>query len=692
VDPRDLEALWSDLLSGVPERVRRAIEDLDPQAQTSLVNHLKRMATEPEWQPAQKDNARRALSILDRVIDPTAMSKPSALEEHPMSNTETALPHWDVTVVYPSLGSPEFERGFQETLGRIDELVRLVDGLGVPGPEAAGSVEDPTAALEQILAAQNATLEEVTTLEAYIYAFVSTDTRDAAAQARLSELQQARVKLSLLVVRLTAWIGTLDLESLIPRSVPLQEHAHLLRRAKTRAAHLMAPHLEGLAAELGLTGGTAWEKLHTAFTSQIVVPMEIDGRVEQLPMTAVRNFRLEADPELRRRGYEAEVAAWRKAEVPLAAALNSIKGEVLALARRRGWDSPLAAALYDHGIDETILGAMQTASFESFPDFRRYLQAKARAVGKPALPWCDIEAPLAAPERAWGYTESRAFIEHQFGEFSPSLGELARRAFSERWIDAEPRDGKVGGAFCMWLRRGESRVLANFNPTYSSMTTLAHELGHAFHNRSQASRTALQRVDPMTLAETASIFCETLVEEAAQAESEGTELVGLLEASLQGPLAVVVDIHSRFLFEQEVFSRRTARELSAQEFCDMLLAAQAATYADGLDPATYHPYMWALKPHYYSADLSFYNFPYTFGLLFGLGLYAQYLDRPQAFRSKYEDLLSRTGMAEPASLAADFGIDIRSPGFWRSSLDVVRRKIDRFVELVDKARPAAGPA
>ena len=609
-----------------------------------------------------------------------------------MSNTQTALPRWDVTVVYPSLDSPEFERGFHETLGRIDDLVQLVDGLSVPGPGVAGSVENPTAALEKILVAQNSTLEEVTTLEAYIYAFVSTDTRDAMAQARLSELQQARVKLSLLVVRLTAWIGTLDLEGLIPRSVLLQEHAHLLRRARTRAAHLMSPDLEGLAAELGLTGGTAWEKLHAAFTSQLLVPMEIDRRVEQVPMSTVRNFRLDADPELRRRAHEAEIAAWRKAEVPLAAAMNSIKGEVLALARRRGWDSPLAAALFDHGIDEPILEAMQTASVEAFPDFRRYLQAKARALGKAALPWYDMEAPLAAPERTWGYAESRAFIEDRFGEFSPSLGDLARRAFDERWIDAEPREGKVGGAFCMWLRRGESRVLANFNPTYSSMTTLAHELGHAFHNRSQANRTALQRVDPMTLAETASIFCETLVEEAAQAESQGTELIGLLEASLQGPLAVVVDIHSRFLFEQEVFSRRAARELSAQEFCDMLLAAQRATYADGLDPSTYHPYMWALKPHYYSAELSFYNFPYTFGLLFGLGLYAQYLDRPQAFRSKYEDLLSRTGMAEPANLAADFGIDIRSAGFWRSSLDVVRRKIDRFVELVDKDHPAAGRA
>ena len=601
-----------------------------------------------------------------------------------MIDTRTTLPHWDVTDVFPSLESPEFAEGFRRSLQRIESLVALVDRLGIPG-----KVSQPGLALGQILTEQNATLEEVSTLEAYIYAFVSTNTRDAAAQARLSELQQARVKLNLLIVRLTAWIGTLDVEKLIGESDVLRAHAYLLRRAKVRSAHLMAPPQEELAAELGLTGSTAWEKLHSAYTSQITVPMEVDGEIRQLPMSSLRAYRLEADADLRKRAYEAELPEWKKAEVPLAAALNSIKGEVAALARRRGWESPLEAALFDHGIDRQILEAMHAATVESFPDFRRYYQAKAHALGATALAWYDLEAPLGNVSRPWGYDESRAFIEEGFDRFSPTLRDLARRAFEESWIDAEPRPGKVDGAFCMWLRRGESRVLANFNNTYQSMTTLAHELGHAFHNRAMTQRTPLQRIDPMTLAETASIFCETLIEEAAFAQTPAAEQAGLLDAALQLPAGVVIDIHSRFLFEQEVFSRRAGRELSAQEFCEMMLAGQRATYADGLDPATYHPYMWALKPHYYSADLSFYNFPYTFGLLFGLGLYARYLEQPDPFRSKYEELLSRTGMSDPASLAKDFGIDIRSTAFWRSSLDVVRRKIDRFVDLVD--RPPRGP-
>ncbi|HSB90904.1 MAG TPA: M3 family metallopeptidase, partial [Anaerolineales bacterium] len=370
-----------------------------------------------------------------------------------MADPVTALPHWDVSVVYPGLESGAFRDGFGRTVERIDRLLALVDRLGVPGTDSTGRVKDPTSALEQILAEQNGTLEDVTTLEAYIYAFVSTNTRDAVAQARLSELQQARVKLNLLAVRLSAWIGTLDVEALIAESESLGGHAYLLRRAKIRSAHLMSPPQEDLAAQLILTGSTAWEKLHSSFTSQIMVPLDVEGVTRQVPMSNVRAYRLDADGAMRKRAYEAEISAWKLTEVPLAAAMNSIKGEVATLARRRGWDSPLEAALFDHGIDRETLAAMQAASRESFPDFRRYLQAKGRALKAFPLPWWDIEAPLGDVSRPWSYAESQAFIEQGFARFSPALRDLAHRAFSESWIDAEPRDGKVGGAFCMWLKR-----------------------------------------------------------------------------------------------------------------------------------------------------------------------------------------------------------------------------------------------
>jgi oligoendopeptidase F len=217
-----------------------------------------------------------------------------------------------------------------------------------------------------------------------------------------------------------------------------------------------------------------------------------------------------------------------------------------------------------------------------------------------------------------------------------------------------------------------------------STFTLAHELGHGFHNEcfNRAGKTPLQRASPMTLNETASIFCETIVTEAAlgQAASPEEEL-SLLETVLIGMTQVVVDITSRFLFEKDVFERRAAAELSADDFCEIMLRAQAETYGDGLHPDFRHAYMWTWKPHYYRPELSFYNYPYAFGLLFGLGLYAIYQQRGPAFIADYEALLAGSGEATAADLAARFGLDLRRPEFWQNSLGLIERRIDRYLEL-----------
>jgi oligoendopeptidase F len=215
------------------------------------------------------------------------------------------------------------------------------------------------------------------------------------------------------------------------------------------------------------------------------------------------------------------------------------------------------------------------------------------------------------------------------------------------------------------------------------VSTLAHELGHAYHNLNQAGLTQLQRRNPMTLSETASNFCETLVKEAALAEADAAERLYILEQSLQGACQVVVDILSRFDFEQALFAARRKRELSISELCQMMLTAQEGTYGDGLAAVERHPYMWAVKGHYYDTGLSYYNFPYLFGLLFGLGLYAEFRKAPADFPERYDALLRHTGLATASDLAAEFGIDLRSVDFWRSSLDLVRADIDRFGELVE---------
>lgn len=591
------------------------------------------------------------------------------------------LPHWDVTPIFPGLDTPEFETGFQSAVAALDALTVAFDANGIMLRETALPVDADTVAIFETIFQQYNTLgDQLHVLDAYLSAFTTTDSRNELAQAHTSRLERQMLRFSVLSTRLTAWLGGLDLESLIAASPLAQAHAHALERIAVQAQHLMSPAEEALGAQLRLTGSSAWYKLYENFSSQIMVDVEVKGSRQTLPMTAVRNLAYDVDRETRRAAYEAELQAWKHSSVPIAAAMNSLKGEMITLTQKRGWESPLEVALFNNAIDHATLDAMLSTSRDAFPTLRRYLHAKARALGVPVLAWYDLFAPLHADARAWQFSEATDFIFEQFGAYSKKLEALARRAVEESWIDAEPRPGKRGGAFCMWVRKDESRVLSNFQPAYAGMATLAHELGHAYHNLQRAGCSYTQRRTPMTLAETASTFCETVVREAALATTGPRERLAILEASLQQATQIIVDITSRFLFEQALFSRRMEREVSAEELCGMMTEAQQQTYGDGLDSSQMHPYMWAVKPHYYSS--TFYNFPYMFGHLFSLGLYARYRTDPKGFCESYDALLANTGMADAATLARRFGIDIRSPEFWQASLNVVVEDIDRFETLI----------
>jgi pepF/M3 family oligoendopeptidase len=324
------------------------------------------------------------------------------------------------------------------------------------------------------------------------------------------------------------------------------------------------------------------------------------------------------------------------------------------------------------------MGAMK----DSFPIFRRYLKSKARKLGKEKLPWWDLFAPVGQANLTYTWEQATAYIVEQFGLFSGELADFARNAFQKNWIDAEPRDGKRGGAFCMGVPGvEESRILANFDGSFDQLITVSHELGHGFHNHCQKGLPMLRRGAPMTLAETASIFCETLVLNAALDAAPPETKVFILENQLMGATQVIVDIYSRFIFESEIIKRRAQADLSADDFCEIVLDAQKQTYGDGLDQEHLHPYMWLLKPHYYSGDLHFYNFPYAFGLLFGLGIYAIYRKEGKSFIPRYEGLLRSTGAGKVADLAGQFGIDVRSRDFWDASLKIVAESVDRYCEL-----------
>ena len=277
--------------------------------------------------------------------------------------TELQLPHWDMTVVYSDLESKEFEEGFVSTLNDIDGLVALFNEHGIEKRDGLPLDDATVEAFEAVVNRYNAVLEGIQTTNAYVQSFITTDSYNTIAQARWSSLQTKQIQLQLLATRFSAWIGSLDVEGLIEISPIAKDHAYMLRKAKVQSEHLMTPVEEELAAELGLTGGVAWQKMYGNYSSQIVVPIELEGEVKDLPMSAIRNLAMHADRDVRERAYKAEIEAWENAAVPIAAAINSIKGVVNSLGSRRKWESPLENALFNSNIDRQTLDAMMEAAW-----------------------------------------------------------------------------------------------------------------------------------------------------------------------------------------------------------------------------------------------------------------------------------------------------------------------------------------
>ncbi len=596
------------------------------------------------------------------------------------------LPTWNVSDVHESFTSRSFVDALERAGSDVSRLEALFEQHDVRDTAPRTPTADDAAAAAQVIDAFNRTSQQLQHLSAYVYSTSATDTRDEAASALMSELEAEGARVQPLLARLAAWVAALGPESLAALDTTVAEHVGPLRQLAARAEHQMGEAEEGLYAELGPTGASAWSRLQREVTSQLAVEVSMPTGPVTMAITAVRGLATDPDPLVRRAAYEAELEAWPRVATPCAAAMNAIKGDANVVNRRRNWATPLDASLFANSVSRPTFDAMQSAIDAALPRFRSWMRTKARLHGHAeGLPWWDLVAPLPVAASGLSWDEGIGLVRDAFAAYSPSLAGLVDRAVDERWIDAAPRDGKVGGAFCMSFVGDRSLVLLNWSGSVESAQTTAHELGHAYHNTQLAHRTSLQRRLPMALAETASIFCETLVVEAGLAHLQGPERLALLDVDLQGSTQVVVDIRSRVLFETEVFARRQRRTLGVGELHELMRDAQAAAYGDGIDQSTAHPYMWILKPHYYGSH--FYNWPYTYGLLFGLGLFARYRADPERFQAGYDDLLSRAGMNTAEELGQAFGIDVADESFWQASLDVIADRMAQYEQLAAEVMP-----
>ena len=579
---------------------------------------------------------------------------------------------WNLDVIYRGFDDPAFAADME----KLEKLVKDYAAF-------AGELDKQTPldglkkgiALEEALTVLTAKLGEYASLRQ------SVNTRDAEAGSRLGQVMQRISGAAGAQAQWREWVSKIpDLMVLVAGDETLKDYTFLFERLLRNSTHLLGSLGEQISARLSMSGSSAWSDLQGYLTS--TVPVSYNGGTTNL--SAIRNLAYDPDPAVRKAAYEAELSCYDRIKDSVAFALNSIKLETISDCQLRGYGSPLDRTLEQSDMKRQTLDAMLGAMEEYMPKFRQYLRAKGKALGhENGLPWYDLFAPMGKSAAQYTAEDAKRILVELFSTFDQELADMVARAFDESWIDFYPRDGKTGGAFCAGVECiGQSRILTNFDGTFGSIVTLAHELGHAFHNQCIRTHRPLNRDYSMPVAETASTFNECVVMAAAirQAKSHDEELA-LIESQLQDVTQIICDIYSRYLFESMVLENREQQFMDADTLCGMMLKAQEQSYGDGLAPDFRHPYMWICKSHYYGA--TFYNFPYAFGGLFARGLYAQYQREGAAFVPKYKKLLRTTTVATAEDVAQVAGIDLTDKEFWRSALQTVAQQIDLVCGLLE---------
>lgn len=585
---------------------------------------------------------------------------------------------WNLEIMYKGYDDPKYIKDNERVLELIKELNDSVKELN---KEYAVNCIEKNMKLEEEF---NKVIME---LFSYSSLRAATNVNDYEALGEMGKLQMVLQETVEANVQFTKFLKDLDLDELSKQSEVIKTYLFILKNYQEEALHMLSDKEEVLASKLRLVGSNSWSDLQGQLTANLSI--KVEGFEENMPLSAVRNLAYDHSEKVRKAAYEAELGAYKQIEDSVAMALNNIKREVNIMMPLRGYEDALDKTLKQSRMSKATLDAMITAIKEEAPKFREYFKLKAKALGhKNGLPFYDLFAPMGSMHKTYSIEEAKDLVLDVYGSFSKSLYELGKEAFENRWIDVLPKEGKSGGAFCAGLdNHNESRVLTNFTGSLSDVQTLAHELGHAYHGRVVLDNAPLNRDYPMPLAETASIMCQTLMAKKMINDiTDPNELLTVVEESLQEDSQCVIDILSRFLFESKVLAEPIARPLSASDMCEFMLEAQDESYGDGLDSEYKHAYMWLCKSHYYSAGLNFYNWPYAFGLLFGKGLYKQYLKDKETFVKNYDQMLRNTGFMSVEDVALSMNIDVTKKDFWIESLKFIEEDIDLFEKLLKETK------
>jgi oligoendopeptidase F len=598
-----------------------------------------------------------------------------------MSESHTQ-PDWDMSTYFSQIGGTDY-LAFRATLDAdIDALDADFRGADVLGGSNGDAWCQRFLALEDIST-------RATHLESYYDCMGAANSRDEMVKSDSAQHASTSAKVDKLFVVARATLGqsTDDVFARFLATSEMKPVGHFLNRLREEAKRSMSAELEGLSAELAVDGIGGWGRLYDQVSGTLDFDLVLEGKeTQRLPVSMTRSLLEDADPATRQAAFVGSGEAWKSVGDTVAASLNAIAGTRLTLYKRRGIEDFLEPALFDAGITRETLDCMMSVvrQRQSLP--QDYLKRKAKLIGMDKLRFCDLMAPLPSDDdQRVSWKDGAAQVQRAFESSYPGLAELSSKAFSEKWIDHAPRPGKRPGGFCSTSHiTGQSRIFMTFNGAMGDVQTLAHELGHTFHSYLMRAMRPWAADYPMTLAETASTFAENLVTNAAlkNPETSDAEKVRILDQRLQDSSAFMLNIPMRLDFESNFYEARKTGELSVRALQEMMLDAQRKNYGESLDPDHLDPWFWASKLHFYITEISFYNFPYTFGYLFSMGIFSRFLSEGEDFLQRYEELLRQTGSAPAEQVALDaLGVDLQKPDFWNASIDLIENDWKNFQEL-----------
>jgi oligoendopeptidase F len=599
-----------------------------------------------------------------------------------MPNASAPLPQtWDLTSYFPSLQDPSYAAFKARLTSDLQAALATASALNQPAAAAWLSLftnwEDLGARASHA--------------GSFLGCLGAADTSSEATQTEEAAFSLVDAELAKLKTRLILLLRTFDdpaFTRLLAEPLAVSA-AHSIRRLRAEAVFQMPVELEALASDLGVDGFKAWGRLYDTLSGRMSFAMTFpDGRHETVPMAQRRSLLSHPDRVIRQTAFVEGNKVWSAAGDTCAAALNALAGTRHTLYGRRGRTDFLQAPLHDAALSRESLDAMFAAIGARYELPRRLLRLGAQLQRTPALAWYDLEAPrpLQQPVPTYTWDEGVAAVQNAFDAAYPRLGGYFRSIVSKRWIEAEKRAHKRSGAFQTSSPvTTEERIFMTFAGTVNDVITLAHEAGHAWHTHVLGDLRPCAREYPMTLAETASTFAEKVLVHGLLSNPALTadQRAFLLDMETGHTPAYLLNIPVRFLFESRFYEERKRGVVPTSRLCELMVGAQREVYGDALAAGEEDPWFWASKLHFFITDVSFYNFPYTFGFLLSQALFDRFQKEGPSFLPRYEAFLRESGRAScEEAVQATLGWDLRSPAFWTDAIDSCSGPIDAFAAIL----------